>query len=180
MFLPPDNVRIAAAYYIGTEKKLSIPLQFVFLAISAAICMVASEIVARIKRKRISPVQAANSNNTRGKNMVISNLIPFTNLNLIMAFNFVVGSFIKVFATTEMGVPTISINTSVTLLLLVFTNSEARSHFKRKVVAWRRVDIVEGVQLQQQPFQREQATNPQPNIIPNVHLPNQTYQETVN
>ena len=127
-FFLPDNVRISAAYYIGTEKKQTGPQAFVYLAISAAICMVLSESIARIKRKKISPVQATNSNN-----MVISNLIPFTNLNLIVAYDFVIITIIKVFGPIQTGVPNISVHSSAVLLLLVITNSEARSHFKRKM-----------------------------------------------
>ena len=132
--------------------------------------MVLSEIIARIKRKKKSPVPATSSNN-----MVISNLIPFTNLNLIVAYDFVVLTLIKAFGPLQMGVPNISIHTSVMLLLLVFTNYEARSHFKRKVAIWTGVDIVQVVDIQQQPIKRRQTTSPQPSCTENVHLPNQTY-----
>ena len=136
--------------------------------------MVVSEVVARIKIKRIAPVQATNSNNTRGKNMVISNLIPFTNLNLIVAYDFVIITLIKVFGPIQTGVPNISVHSSAVLLLLVFTNSEARSHFKRKMATWRGIDIVGVVDQQQELIERRQTANPQPSYTEHVHLPNQT------
>ena len=111
--------------------------------------------------------------------MVITNLIPFTNLNVIVAFVFVVNAIIKVFESTQMGVSTLSVQMVVMLLLLVLTNSEARRHFKRNVTAWRGRDWVEVLELQQQSTQRGQATNQQENTNTNIHLPNQTYQETV-
>ena len=36
----------------------------------------------------------------------------------------------------QIGVPTVSIHLNVMLLMLVITNSEARSHFKRKLAGW--------------------------------------------
>ena len=169
-------MRIAAAYYVGTEKKIKIPLPFLILAVFTAISMVLSEIFARMRRKRISPVQQRNSNNTNGKNMVISNLIPFTKLNLMLAFDLFISVFIKLLNTTQMGVPKLSIHTAVMLVLLVMTNSEARRHFKRKVAGWRGVDFLEVVELQQQPIQRRQATHSQPTHSPKVHHPNQILQ----
>ena len=116
--------------------------------------------------------------------MVISNLIPFTKLNLIFAFDFVVNTFIKMLNPTQIGAPTISIQFNVMLLMLVFTNSEARSHFKRKVAAWRGLDLVEVVHLQQEPHEGRQANNQQANNQqashqPDVNLPNQIIQESI-
>ena len=91
--------------------------------------------------------------------MVISNLIPFTKLNLIYAFDFFVNAIVKLFNPTQMGVPKLSLHGSMMLLLLVLSNSEARYHFKRKVAAWRGVDLVEVVELQLQPTQQGQRTN---------------------
>ena len=171
-----DQVRIAAAFYIGKEKEYKLPLMFFLFPVFTAISMFSSEIFARVRRKKISPVQASNRNNTSSKNMIISNLIPFTRLNLIFAFDLVVNSIVKLFNPTQIGVPKLSIHGNVLLLLLVFSNSEARCHFKRKVAAWRGVDMVEVLELRQQPTQREQATsNLQQSNSQNVQLPNQIY-----
>ena len=95
----------------------------------------------------------------KGKNMVIANLIPFTTLNLAFAFGFVVNAFIKVLNTTQIGVPKLSIHMNVMLLLLVYSNSDARSHFKRKLTSWRGGDLVEVIDLQQKTTTSRQATN---------------------
>ena len=152
-------MRIAAAFYIGKEKEYTLPLMFFVFPVFTAVSMFSSEIFARVRRKKISPIQASNRNNISSKNMIISNLIPFTRLNLIFAFDFVINTIVKLFNPTQIGVPKLSIHGNVMLLLLVFSNSEARSHFKRKVAAWRGVDMVEVVELQQQPNQHGQATS---------------------
>ena len=142
--------------------------------------MLLAEIFARMKRKRINPVPARSINYNHRTNMVISNLIPFPKLNLICAFDFVVMSIVKLFNPTQMGVPKLSLHGSILLFLLLFTNSEARSHFKRKLSAWSGRDLVEVVELQQQHIEHRQATNPQQSHTANVCLPNQPYQESVN
>ena len=172
-------MRIAAAFYIGTEKDYKFPLVFFLLAVFTAMSMLLSEIFARMKRKRINPVPARSINNNHRTNMVISNLIPFTKLNLIYAVDFVLMSIVKLFNPTQMGVPKLSLHGSMMLLLLVLTNSDARSHFKRKLAAWRGRDLVEVVELQQQQIGPRQATNPQQSHTENIHLPNQIYQESV-
>ena len=108
------------------------------------------------------------------KNMIISNLIPFTRLNLIFAFDFFINSIVKLFNPTQIGVPKLSIHANVMLLLLILTNCEARSHFQRKLAAWRGRTLVEVLQLQQQPTQQEQGARIlQKNNSQNVNLPNQ-------
>ena len=174
-----EQVRIGAAYYIGTEKKHRTPLLFVILAVFLGASMVLSEIFARMKRKKINPAQASNRYNNQGKNMVISNLIPFTTLNLIFALDVFVNAIVKLFNPTQMGVPKLSIHGNMMLLMLVFTNSAARSHFKRKLAAWRGVDFVEVVDLQQQQTQRGQARTVPASGATNPQHPNQIYQETV-
>ena len=169
-----DRVRIAAAYYIGSHKTYSFPLPFFILAMFAACCMLVSEVVARTRRKKISPTPAT-SNGNQGKNMVISNLIPFTKLNLIVAFDFVFGAIIKLFEPTQVGVPNLSIHMNVMLLLLVSTNREARRHAKRKLASWRGTDFVEDVQ--EQPAERGQESNP--SRPRNIHISNQMYQENI-
>ena len=150
-------MRIAAAFYIGTEKVYKFPLLFFLLAIFTAISMILSEIFARMRRKRISPARSVNNNHKT--NMVISNLIPFTKLNLIYAFDFVVNAIVKLFNPTQMGVPKLSLHGSMMLLLLVFSNYEARHHFKRKLAVWRGVDLVEVEELQMHPTQPRKRTN---------------------
>ena len=152
-------MHIGAAYYIGTEKKPKLPLLFAIQGVFMAACMVLSEIIARMKMKRISPIQASNIKNNYGKNMIISNLIPFTTLNLIFALTVFINAIVKLFNPTQIGAPKLSIHGNLLLLMLVLTNSEARSHFKRKLAAWRGRDLVESLELQQQPTQRGQARN---------------------
>ena len=82
--------------------------------------------------------------------MVISNLIPFTRLNMIISFCVVVQAVIKFFQKTQIGMPTISIHCSLVLLLIMLTNPAARKHFRRKLAGWRGVDFVEDLELQQQ------------------------------
>ena len=174
-------MRIAAAFYIETEKKYTFPLSFFLLTVFTAISMIVSKVFARMGRKRTSPVQANNITNHHKTNMIISNLIPFTTLNYIYALDLIVNAIVKLFNPTQMGLPKLSIHVSVMLLLLVLSNSEAKRHFKRKVAAGRGRDLVEVVELHQQPTQRGQPTNPQQSRkthLPN--LPNQTYQETTN
>jgi hypothetical protein len=91
--------------------------------------------------------------------MIISNLIPFTTLNLIFALTVFINAIVKFCNPTQIGAPKLSIHGNLLLLMLVLTNSEARSHFKRKLAAWRGRDLVESLELQQQPTQRGQARN---------------------
>ena len=101
--------------------------------------------------------------------MVIANLIPFTTLNLAFAFGFVVTVLIKALNPTQIGMPKLSINVSVMLVSLVWSNSDARSHFKRKLALWRGQDFVEVIDLQ--PLQ---AINQQAISTISSHLPNET------
>ena len=117
----PDQVRIAAAFYIGTEKEYTFPLVFFLLGVLTAMSMLLAEIFVRMKRKRFNPVPARSINYNHRTNMVISNLIPFPKLNLICAFDFVVMSIVKLFNPTQMGVPKLSLHGSILLFLLVFT-----------------------------------------------------------
>ena len=89
--------------------------------------------------------------------MIISNLIPFKSLNLIIAIDFVINAIVKLLNPTQIGLPKLSIHGNVMLLLLVLTNPDARSHFKRKLAAWRGRDVVEALELQQLPTQRGQG-----------------------
>ena len=129
------------AYYIGHEKEFTGQLPFSLVVSVAAVCMLGSEIVAMVK-KRKRKIGQTNSNNVQGnqgKKMVISNLIPFTKLNLIFAFSALITSLIRIFQNTQIGVPNLSIQLVVMLICLLLTNPEARAHFKRKHSALREV-----------------------------------------
>ena len=150
----------------------SSPLFFLFVASFTASCMIFSEIVARMRpTNRVRPAlpNKSHTQNRYGKNMVIANLIPFTTLNLAFAFGFVVTVLIKALNPTQIGMPKLSINVSVMLVSLVWSNSDARSHFKRKLALWRGQDFVEVIDLQ--PLQ---AINQQAISTISSHLPNET------
>ena len=73
--------------------------------------------------------------------MVISNLIPFTSLNLIFAFSIVISVVIRLIQTTQIGVPKLSIQIVVMLICLLFSNSKAKIYFKTKCAAHRQRDM---------------------------------------
>ena len=126
---------VAVAYYIGTEKeyKGSLPLGVLISFLGA--CVVISEIVAWLKRKKISPAQPDNSNN------IISNLIPFTKLNFTFTFSAIVSAIIKFLQRSQVGVPKLSIQAGVMLVCLALANSEAKAHFIKRVASWRGEDL---------------------------------------
>ena len=162
----PDNVRVAVAYYIGTDKEYnSLPLATVGLVSGASLAL--SEIIAKARKRKINPLQPTNTQGSQGKNMVISNLIPFTRLNMIISFCVLVLATIKFFKLTEIGMPTISIYCSLELLLIMLTNPAARKHFRRKLAGWRGVDFVEDLEQQQQ----EQVGDRSPGDLQNSRGP---------
>ena len=133
------------AYYIGHEKEFTGQLPFSLVVSVAAVCMLGSEIVAMVK-KRKRKIGQTNSNNVQGnqgKKMVISNLIPFTKLNLTFAFSALITCIIRIFQRTQIGVPYLSIQLVVMFLCLLGTNNEAKIHFKRKSGVWRGVVDIE-------------------------------------
>jgi hypothetical protein len=105
-----------------------------------------------------------NVNKKQGKTgkMVISNLIPFTKLNLIFAFGIVVAAIIKIFQRTQIGVPKMSIQIAVMLLCLLFSNSEAKTHFKKRCAKFRGVKLYP----QQAPTRHPKMNNPESNSPP--------------
>ena len=125
-----DNVLVAVGYYIGSEREYDGEFPFTVLGYLCAVAMISSEIVAKIKRKKINP---ARQNNTNRMSLVISNLIPFTRLNTIFAFSIVVSAVIKVVQSTQIGLPKLSIQITAMLLCLLFSNDEALTHTKKKV-----------------------------------------------
>ena len=127
-----DNVLVAAAYYIGSEKKYDGNFPYIILMGITGICMVSSEIVAKTRKRKINPGSPKIASVNKGKNMVISNLIPFTRLNLIFAFSGIISAIIRVIQRTQLGVPKLSIQIVVMLICLLLSNSGAKTHFKRK------------------------------------------------
>ena len=125
-----DNILVSVAYYIGTEKKYDGILPMGIVAFVMAACVLMSEVIARMKRKKISPAQPNNSNT------VISNLIPFTKFNVIFTFSIIVSTVIRIFQKTKIGVPNLSIHVTVMLVCLAVTNSQAKDHFKRRLASW--------------------------------------------
>ena len=139
-------------------------------AIFTGSCLIASEIIARTRKTKVSPLQGTSTHGNKGKNMVISNFIPFTRLNRISAFSVVFVAIIKVVQSTQIGLPTISIYCTVQLLLFVLTNEEAKKHFRRKLAAWRGTDFVEDLELQEQPIEPRNVLNSLQ--MPTACLPN--------
>ena len=88
----------------------------------------------------------------QGKNMVISNLIPFTRLNLIFAFGCFINAIIRVVQRTQIGFPNLSIQIVVMLICLLFSNSEAKKHCKRRSATLRWMDS---------PFNCQSAVTPE-------------------
>jgi hypothetical protein len=142
-----DDVLVAAAYYIGTEMDYNGASPFAILAYITTGCMISSEILAKIKKRkrRISPAMASIPDINLVKSLVISNFIPFTTLNIIFAFSIVISAIIKVFQQKQIGVPILSIQMVVMQICLLFSNSEAKKHFKRRLAAFREVDQIQTI-----------------------------------
>ena len=140
-----DNVLVAVAYYIGTEKEYDGVFPFAIIAYITTGCMISSEIVAQTKtrKRKISPAVANTPNGNPGKNLVISNFIPFTTLNIIFAFSIVISAIIRVIQQTQIGVPKLSIQMVIMLICLLFSNPKAKRHFKRRCSALRGVDQIQ-------------------------------------
>ena len=142
-----DDILVAAAYYIGTEMDYDGACPFAFLAYITTGCMISSEILAKIKKRkrRVSPATANITDINFVKSFVISNFIPFKTLNLIFAFSIVISAIIKVFQQTQIGVPILSIQMVVMQICLLFSNCEAKKHFKRRFAAFREVDQIQTI-----------------------------------
>ena len=102
--------------------------------------MVLSEIIAKTKKRKISP-EVLNAQSSQVSKFLISNLIPFTTLNLIFA-SIVVSAVIRTIQKTQLGIPNISIQKTVMLICLLFSNPDAKKHFKRRSAALRGVALV--------------------------------------
>ena len=136
-----DNVLVAVAYYIGSEKEVNGALPFSILGFVTTACLICSEIIARTRKRKISLTGVKSVNQNRSRNLVISNLIPFTKLNIIFAFGCLIMALIKVIQRTQIGIPNLSIQIVSMLLCLLFSNSEAKNHFKRRSVVFRWLDL---------------------------------------
>ena len=127
-----DNVRVAVAYYIGHEKEYDGETAYVMLAYLTSASMVASEIVAKIKKRKVRDT----GNITCEGNRLITNLIPFTNLNIIFAFSFSVNAVIHVIQDKQVGAPNLSIQVVIILACLLITNKNARLQLRK----WLRIE----------------------------------------
>ena len=66
------------------------------------------------------------------KKVLISNLIPFTTLNVIFAFSCVVSTVVRLIQNTQVGVPNLSVQLSTMILCLLFANSEVNQAIKKR------------------------------------------------
>ena len=124
-----DNVLVAVAYYIGEEKEYDGVLPFIILASTTMASMLFSEVFAKMKqRKRKIGPAPVQSNKVK---LIISNFIPFTTLNLIFATGIFISIVIRIIQRTQKGAPNMSIQCVIMLLCLLFSNSEAKQHFRR-------------------------------------------------
>ena len=142
-----DDVLVAAAYYIGTEKEYYGAHPFAILAYITTACMISSEIFAKVKerQRKISPVITSTPSINVCKTLVISNFIPFKTLNLIFAFSIVISAIIKVIQQTQIGVPNLSIQMVVMQICLLLSNFEAKKYFKRRYATFREVNQIQTI-----------------------------------
>ena len=127
-----DNVLVAVAYYIGYEKEYDGETAYVMLAYLTSASMVASEIVAKMKKRKARQLTSHNCE----RNRLITNLIPFTNLNIIFAFSFSVNAVIHVIQDKQVGAPNLSIQVVIILACLLITNKNARLQLRK----WLRIE----------------------------------------
>ena len=153
-------------------------LHITFLGAFAYISMTISEIVSRCynKSKNKTNFQQNIENSSVSSvaihclknNMVISNLIPFKNLNLIFALGIALHSIMKIIQTAQLGVPKLSIQATFMLLCFLFSNSKAKHHFYRKLAALRGQD--QPVDRQRQAW-TVKTTNSQHRLGPESRVP---------
>ena len=122
-----DYVLISVGFYIGDQtKKIEVFWPLFPVAVVTVVSMLVSEAVAKTRGPKIqpqaNPANPGNQPNTRQSNIfVISNLIPFANLNLV----FVLGIFVRTLTTlfnqeVFPGAPLLSIQASAMLLCTHF------------------------------------------------------------
>ena len=103
------------------------------MGILSAGAMLASEIVAQSRKKK---VKRQNKQGNQTKKFAISNLIPFTNLNLVFAISIVARILTAVVQKVFLGMPTGSIQLNVMLVLLLLSNKQAQDHFRKRLRRW--------------------------------------------
>ena len=125
---------VAVAYYIGEEKKFTGMLGYVILTAITGMSMILSEIIARRMRRKVGPLpQNQKKADINQKSLVISNFIPFTNLNVIIAFSLLLMVVFKLIVTTQRGIPTIAMHQTLVLICLLVTNSDAKIKAKKMI-----------------------------------------------
>ena len=110
------------------------------VGIITAVSMLLSELMAKIKKKKIQPTGQAQP----GKVTISKILIPFTNLNIVFAFGIMIHIMIQVMLArfpTQLVFPKISVQITIMLLCLLLCNPAAKSHIKRRVLALRGIDL---------------------------------------
>ena len=139
-----DNVLVFVGFYIGSEKKFDGYNHFALIGSITVVAMFSSEIVAKLKKTKVHPTkpkQPNQPNQNSQTRFVIGNLIPFTNLNMVFAFGIFARTIIDIIWTTKYGFPKIAIQTTFMLICLLLFNADAKTYFKRRLAAWRAVDM---------------------------------------
>ena len=121
---------VAVAYHIGIEKKYGGVFPFAIIAYSTIACMITSEVFAKLKQRKRKVTPAGE---TSRKQLVISNFIPFSTLNIIFATGFFISGVIRLIQRTQIGFPNISIHAVIMLLCLLGSNSAAKKHLKKRL-----------------------------------------------
>ena len=97
--------------------------------------MMYSELFARKKNRKISPLHPKNTQGIGAKNLIISNMIPFRRLNIIFAISSLFTCVIGLVWDARLGIPNLSIQITFMQSLLLITNTEAKKYFRRKMRA---------------------------------------------
>ena len=117
---------VPVGFYFGEKRENNnsgaLPLFITCLLTVGA--MLASEVVAQILKP-----QAQNPPN-QDNPLAISNLIPFSNLNLIFALGFFVRLLLWLFKMELVGVPLLSIQFNTMLICLLLKNDEAMKYLQ--------------------------------------------------
>ena len=131
LFPVSDTVLIGVGFYLGLGKSNGNFYPFLAPGLAAVAAMVASEVVARARKPR------SQTNQTNGH--IISNLIPFSNLNLMFAFGILTRLLAMCIKKDLVGVPLLSIQSTVMLLSLLATNSGAKERLRKRISRWRAI-----------------------------------------
>ena len=131
LFCIPDTVLISVGFYLGEEKSNGNACPFLIVGLITVAAMVISEIVAQTRQPQVQ----GQTNQTN------SNLIPFSNLNLMFCFGILTRLIITSIKKDLVGIPLLSIQSSAMLVCLLFTNTNAKERFKKRVRTWREVNM---------------------------------------